>query len=97
MNYIEQYADEIYKGNIVACDLIKRQYDKLITAANNPKEYHLDTNISNRHIDFIEKFCKQSQGSHAGEKLNLLLFQKAQLEATFGFVDDNDLRQYTEL
>ena len=61
----------------------------------NPGEFHFDENIANRHIEFIERFCKQPTGK-LGVPLRLQLFQKARFQAIFGFVDDNSLRQYNE-
>lgn len=95
MSYIIDYYTQIQDGKILVPDSVKRQYEILAYNAEHPDKYHLDIDISNRHIDFIEKFCKQSQGV-MGAPLTLELFQKAHLEAAFGFVDDNDIRQYTE-
>ncbi len=60
-----------------------------------PGEYHFDFDIAKRHIDFIEKFCKIPSG-RIGAPLKLELFQKARFQAIFGFVDDNNIRQYNE-
>lgn len=95
MSYIIDYYTQIQDGKILAPDSVKRQYEILARNAEHPGKYHLDLDISGRHIDFIEKFCRQSQGV-MGEPLKLELFQKAHLEAAFGFVDDNSIRQYTE-
>ena len=95
MSYIIDYYTQIQDGKILAPDSVKRQYEILVHNAEHPGKYHLDLDISGKHIDFIEKFCKQSQGV-MGAPLKLELFQKAHLEATFGFVDDNNIRQYTE-
>lgn len=96
MSYVLEYAEAIQDGRILANDYIKAMYSRLAETALNPGKYHLDIDIANRHIDFIETFCKQSQGK-MGEPLKLELFQKAKIEATFGFVDDNDQRQFTEV
>ena len=95
MSHIIEYYTKIQDGEILAPDSVKRQYEVLAHNAEHPGKYHLDLDIAARHIDFIEKFCKQSQGV-MGAPLKLELFQKAHMEAAFGFVDDNDIRQYTE-
>lgn len=95
MSFIIDYYTEIQDGKILVPDSVKRQYEILVNNAEHPEKYHLDLDIANRHIDFIERFCKQSQGV-MGAPLKLELFQKAHLEAVFGFVDDDDIRQYTE-
>jgi phage terminase large subunit-like protein len=67
----------------------------LLNQIYSPGEYHFDEEEANRHIDFIELFCKQPTGK-LGTPLKLELFQKARLQALFGFVDDNGYRQYNE-
>lgn len=96
MSHVLEYATAVQDGTILANDYIKAMYSKLAEAAINPGKYHLDIDLANSHIDFIETFCKQSQGA-MGEPLKLELFQKAKLEAAFGFVDDNNIRQFTEV
>lgn len=95
MSYILEYYSQIQDGKILVPDSVKRQYEILANNAEHPDKYHLDLDIAKKHIDFIERFCRQSQGV-MGAPLKLELFQKAHLEAAFGFVDDNDIRQYTE-
>lgn len=96
MSYVLEYAEAIQDGKILANDYIKAMYSRLADVAIQPGKYHLDLEIANMHIDFIETFCKQSQGV-MGQPLKLELFQKAKIEATFGFVDDDDIRQFTEV
>ena len=96
MSYILDYQERIDKGDILVNDMVRRQMDILAERVITPDKYHLDIDEAKRHIDFIEKFCKQSQGQ-MGAPLKLELFQKAVLEATFGFLDDNDIRQYREV
>ena len=72
----------------------------LLDKIEHPEKYEpyiFDPAVADHHIEFIEKFCKQSQGRR-GEPLTLELFQKARLEAIFGFVDKNTgYRQYNEV
>lgn len=95
MTNLEKYFGGILDGKIIACEKMKRISEILIEQFQNPNEYHFDESIAKRHIDFIEKFCKQPSGS-IGQPLKLELFQKARFEALFGFVDDNNLRQFNE-
>lgn len=92
---LEQYFGGIIDDKIIACDKMKRVSEKIIERFLAPDQYHYDHEIASRHIDFIEKFCRQPSG-RLGTHLNLELFQKARLQVLFGFVDDNDLRQYNE-
>jgi len=96
MTWLEEYGTAVLDGKIVACRRIKQVYEKLLNDLNNPGQYHFDEDIANKHIGFIERFCKQAQGK-AGTPLKLELFQKAKLQAIFGFVDDLDLRKYNEV
>ena len=91
----EDYFGKILDGKIVACEKMKRVSERLIERYLAPDEYHFDHSIAKRHTDFIETFCKLPSGD-VGQPLKLELFQKARLQALFGFVDDNDLRQYNE-
>lgn len=93
---IETYFTAILDGKINACEKMKRQSEKILNAYYNPGEYHFDPDIARRHIEFIETFCKVPSGK-IGQPLKLMLFQKARFETIFGFVDDNNLRQYNEV
>ncbi len=75
---------------------MKRISEILLSRFACPDEFHFDYDIANGHIEFIEKFCKLPTGK-TGTPLKLELFQKARLQAVFGFVDDNNLRQYNEV
>ena len=111
MTYIEEYNKWIKDNPDKVCQKIKKQYQKL--ADNIKKEqkvsfvnkgieethtYIFDEKKSLRCIHFIEKYCKQSKGRWAGKPLKLELFQKAMLQALFGFVDkDSGLRKYKKV
>lgn len=95
MTEFEEYFTKINDGRIVACEKMKRQSEILLNQFAMPGEYHFDYDIANRHIEFIETFCKTPSGK-LGTPLKLELFQKARLQTVFGFVDDNNIRQYNE-
>lgn len=98
MTYIEEYFNKITSGEIVACKRIKQVYAKLVDDLHNPKgNFIFDEKLANKPIIFIESFCKQAQGK-LGTQLKLELFQKAKLQAVYGFVDkDTKLRKYKEV
>lgn len=96
MTEFELYFSQIYDGKINSNEKMKRQSEKLLECFACPGEFHFDYDIAQRHIDFIERFCKLPTGK-IGSPLKLELFQKARFQAIFGFVDDNDLRQYNEV
>lgn len=91
----EEYFGKIVDGKIVACDKMRRISEILLERYLSPDEFHFDSDIAKRHTKFIETFCKLPSGN-VGQPLKLELFQKARLQALFGFVDDNDIRQYNE-
>ena len=91
----EEYFGKIVDGKITACDKMKRISEVLLERYLSPDEFHFDSDIAKRHTRFIETFCKLPSGN-VGQPLKLELFQKARLQALFGFVDDNDIRQYNE-
>ena len=93
---LERYATDVLDGNIIACDKIKRQYERILKDLGSQERWHFDLARANRPIEFIERFCKQSQGA-LGANLKLELYQKAMLQAAYGFVDDNNLRRYQEV
>ena len=95
MTEFELYFGSILDGRIPACEKMKRVADMLLNQYASPQEFHFDYEIAKKHTDFIERFCKQPTGK-IGTPLKLELFQKARMQAIFGFVDDNDMRQYNE-
>ena len=110
MTYIEEYYQWILKNPNKVCYKIKTVYKKLVQDIYNPKQvsffnelteenethtYVFNEKKGNKPIEFIEKFCKHSKGKWAGQPVVLELFQKAFIQALFGFVDkDTGLRKY---
>ena len=96
MTEFEKYFTEIYDGRITACKKMRLQAERLLNALAFSDRYHFDIDIANKHIDFIERFCCYPSGEKMGKPFTMELFQKARLQALFGFVDDNNKRQYNE-
>ncbi len=113
MSYIEEYYKWILENPNKVCNKIKKQYERLandihkeqkvtfLNKTTNEEETHVyvyDEYKGHRIINFIEKYCKQSKGRWAGKPLKLELFQKAMLEALYGFVDkETGLRKYKKV
>ena len=113
MTYIEEYYQWILKNPDKVCHKVKVVYQKLVKDIYNPEKvtfyneiteeeethtYVLDVERGRKPIDFIEKFCKHSKGKWAGKPIKLELFQKALIEASFGFVDkDTRFRKYKKV
>ena len=110
MNYIEEYYKWICDNPEKVNEKIKTIYTKLVDDLKNPKSvkifnatteeeevhtYVFDENLATRPIKFIELFCKHSKGKWGGKPVILELWQKAFIEALFGFVDEETrLRKY---
>ena len=99
MNYVMEYWDGIKSGKIVTSRRVKAVYARLakeITKPANNSLYYFDEEAGERPILFVEKFCKQSQGV-IGAPLSLELFQKAYIQALFGFLEkDTGFRRFRE-
>lgn len=97
MNYITQYNDLMQRGEIPACRRVKAVYARLAEETLTPGQYVFDEAKADRPIAFIERFCRHSKGEWAGQPVRLELFQKAFLQALFGFVDtQTGLRRFRE-
>ena len=110
MTYIEEYYEWIKNNPNRVCKKIKTIYEKLVkdiykenevsffNLATEKEEKHIyvfDEKKSLRCIHFCEKYCRQSKGEWSGKPIRLELFQKAFLQALFGFVDkETGLRKY---
>lgn len=110
MTYIEEYNNWIKANPNKVTKKIKIIYKKLVDDIVNPKTisffnelteeeethtYIFDEKKANRPIEFIERFCKHSKGKWAGKPVILELWQKAFIQALFGFVDsETGLRKY---
>lgn len=99
MNYILEYWEGIKSGEIVTSRRVKAVYERLARAITSPEKnspYYFNEEAGERPILFVEKFCKQSQGI-IGAPLKLELFQKAFIQALFGFLEkETGFRQYRE-
>lgn len=97
MDYVTKYYKEITEGRIVTSNRVTKMYKKLAEDIANPKEFIFDEKRGNRPIEFIERFCKHSKGEWAGKPVKLELFQKAYIQALFGFIHkDTKRRKYKE-
>jgi phage terminase large subunit-like protein len=110
MTFIEEYNSWIKKNPNKVCKKVKKVYEKLeenlktqktvsffnkITGETETHTYIFDEKKSLRPIHFIERYCKQSKGKWAGKPLKLELWQKAFIQALYGFVDkETGFRKY---
>ena len=109
---IQKYYEWIEKNPNKVCNKVKKIYKRLNEDILKVKEvsflnkstgevivhkYHFDIKKAQRPIEFIETYLRQSKGKWNGKPLKLELFQKAMLEATFGFVNEEGKRKYRKV
>lgn len=90
MNYVKEYYEQIAKGELVVCEEIKCIYKRLVEEMDCKDDsfpFYFDETTGEHPIIFIETYCRHYQGEHAGELVQLELFQKAFLQALFGFLE----------
>lgn len=99
MNYVLQYWEAIETGAVTVSRRVQAVYKRLaqeIREADPASPYYFDEEAGERPILFAERFCKQSQGV-IGAPLVLELFQKAYIQALFGFLErETGFRRYRE-
>lgn len=111
--YIEQYyqwlLDNPKKANVKVLAVYKKLVDdikkpRIVEYLNKQtgevevKTYVFDREKSERPINFIEKFCKHSKGKWAGKPVLLELWQKAFIQATYGFINqETSYRKYRKV
>lgn len=110
---IEKYYEYLIKHPKRANKKILAVYEKLVNDMHNEvvvehidKEtgekikniYVFNQEKARRPIEFIEKFCRHSKGKWAGKPVILELWQKAYIEATYGFVNkETGTRKYKKV
>lgn len=111
--YVEQYYEWLLDNPKKANKKVLATYKRLVEDIKKPrtieysnketgevesKTYVFDREKGSRIIHFIERFCHHSKGKWAGKPVLLELWQKALLEATYGFVDkDTGYRKYRKV
>ena len=106
-NYIHEYNEWVKKNPNKVNEKIKKIYNLLDQRTKTSQKvsflsngeliehtYTFDVEKANRPIAFIELFLRQSKGKWNGKPLKLELFQKAFIQALFGFVDESGKRKY---
>lgn len=99
MNYVLEYWGKIESGEITTSRRVKAVYGRLakeMTEPDSGSPYYFDEATGERPIEFIEHFCKQSQGT-LGAPLRLELFQKAYIQLLFGWLEkETGYRRFRE-
>ena len=97
-NYIIDYYKEIEKGNVVVSERVRKVYKNLVEDIKKSKgKWVFDLEVANRPVEFVESFCRQSKGEWIGKPVKLMLFQKAFIQALFGFIHkESGVRRFKE-
>ena len=97
MSFLLSYIDEIESGRIIAGQELKSVLNGLKNDLNNPR-YIYDEKQGRVRIEFIERFCKHTKAPFNGLPFKLELWEKAILEAAYGFkMADTGLRRFNEV
>ena len=103
MNYPKLYLQAMRDGKVKACEKIRTVYERECAWMDQPPNdpywnYVFDEEKAQRHIDFMQKFCRQSKGKSGKQLIKLDLFQLAKMQLIFGWVDkDTGFRRINEV
>ena len=96
MSFLLSYIEEIESGRIIAGQELKSVLKRLKSDLDNPR-YEYDEKPGQIRIEFIEKFCKHTKSPFNGMPFKLELWEKAFLEAAYGFkYKESGLRRFNE-
>jgi phage terminase large subunit-like protein len=98
MNWVLAYADAIASGEIITSKKVATFYAARAAEIRNPQgRWVFDEELGRDPIDFAEDFCRQSKGEWTRQPIKLDLWEKAFVQALFGFVDvETRERRYNE-
>lgn len=98
-NPITDYWNRIDSGEEVVSQKIRKIYKKLVADIHDSEsEWEYNSARALHPIEFTENFCKHSKGKWGGKPIDLELWQKAMLAASFGFIHKIDgTRKYQEV
>lgn len=93
-----KYFEAIAAGKIISCKKMKQLAEIMLPRFKTGKYkcWHFDIKAANKPISFIESLCKIPAGK-LGAPFKLEQFQKAFIQTTFGWVDDEGNRQFQEV
>lgn len=96
---IREYFGGILGGDVKACAKMRKVSARILRDMDNADPlypYHFREEHAQKHVQFIERFCRLPSG-RLGHDFRLELFQRAILSVIFGFVDAEGTRQYREI
>ena len=97
MNWLIEYRNAVYKGDVVIGHELEQVLDSLIKDLKNPR-FVYDEKPGQLRIDFIERFCKHTKSPFNGMPFILELWEKALLQVAYGFkYKETGLRRFNEV
>ena len=101
MNWPKEYLSAIRRGDEVVSAKVRAVYERECGWMDEPPDdfpYLFDEAAGLLPVEFIELFCKRSDGKHGGEPIKLSLFQKAKIQLAFGWLQKSDgMRRFREV
>ena len=95
-NWLLTYYQQIQDGSVTVGKWIRLLYERLIQDLED-KVYFFDQKKAYHALRFIENFTHHSKGKLSPQLVKLESWQKAQISAIFGLVDEHGIRQYREV
>lgn len=95
-NFILAYYQRITDGSIIVGRWVRLLYALIIDGLEK-KRYFFDAKKASLAVQFVENFCRHSEGTLGGQLIKLELWQKAFLSVLFGIVDETGARQFREV
>ena len=93
---LEEYCQKVIDGKIVACQYLIKECRNLLSDIRNGRgEWQFDREKAEYYCTFVETFCKIPSGK-LGQPFKLELYEKAWVQAIFGFVNESGFRRFTE-
>ena len=99
LSFLLEYIEKCKNGEIIIGKELMAQLDMLLDDLENPM-YRFDLTEPHKRIKFIERECKHSISPFAGQPFLLELWQKAIIEALYGFymeIEGQWIRRFTDL
>ena len=99
LSFLLEYIEKCKTSEIIIGKELMAQLDMLLDDIENPL-YRFDVTGAHKRINFIERECKHSISPFAGQPFILELWQKAIMEALYGFymeLEGRWVRRFTDL
>ena len=88
--YLEEYYKQIMEGQIIAGQELKAELNNLMEDMDDDR-YIYDTRSADLRMDFMEHCVKLTKSPFYGQPMQLMLWQKAFISASYGFKMAEDL------